>query len=357
MKRSLLIHALVLFCLTSYADNIRWLSTDYDFGTFKEEAGKQSGVVRFINQGKEPTVINRVKVSCGCTATSYTDGEIAPGDTASVEITYDPDRRPGRFEKTVKVYTGLDNRITTIRIHGTVIGKPSSVKEFYPVEAGPLMLATDRIAGGKVKEGSASNIMISAYNRSTDSVSVSGASSSAALDVSSSVKKVAPGDIVTFSFYFNTRKNDSPGIKEIPVKLRMESGGRISEYELLYSINVEPQAMTLSSEELLSAPRLSAETRIIDLGKVSRKRRKISFRIQNVGKSPLEVRRIASNNEALKVLKYPARLAAGKKGVVELEFNPAEFPEAKAYGIDLDIITNDPSAQRSKVRLAAEIVP
>lgn len=358
MKRFLLIQVLVLLGLAVKADDIRWLATDYNFGTFKEEAGKQSGIVRFINMGTAPTVINRVKVSCGCTATSFTEGLIAPGDTASVEITYDPDRRPGRFEKTVKVYTGVDNRITTIRIYGTVIGKPSSVSEFYPVEAGPIMLATDRVAGGNVREGNASNIMMSAYNKSTDSVSVAGISSSAALDVAASVKKVAPGDIVTFSFYFNSRKSDRPGINEIPVNLQMTSSdGTVYNHEVLYSINVEPQAAALSAAELDAAPRFASEVRMIDLGKIEQKKRKVSFKIENKGKSTLEIRRIYSNNEALEVVKYPTRLAAGKKGTVELELNPAKFPEAKAFGIDLDIITNDPTTQRAKVRLAAEIMP
>ena len=100
--------ALLLFCVafSGYSrEGIEWLSTSYDFGTFKEAEGPQTGCVRMVNHGPDETVINRVKSTCGCTVAEYTDGIIAVGDTAEVRFTYDPAGRPGRFSKSIKVYT------------------------------------------------------------------------------------------------------------------------------------------------------------------------------------------------------------------------------------------------------------
>ena len=106
---------------------VTWLSRTYDFGFFREEAGPQQGEVKLINLGPEPTVINRVKSTCGCTVAGFTEGLIEPGDTARVWFTYNPAGRPGRFEKHIKVYMGADNDVTSVTLKGTVIGNASSL--------------------------------------------------------------------------------------------------------------------------------------------------------------------------------------------------------------------------------------
>ena len=56
--------ALLLFCVafSGYSrEGIEWLSTSYDFGTFKEAEGPQTGCVRMVNHGPEETIINRLQ--------------------------------------------------------------------------------------------------------------------------------------------------------------------------------------------------------------------------------------------------------------------------------------------------------
>ena len=137
---------------------LEWLATDYDFGTMKEIAGPKTGSVRFVNRGDKPVVINQVRPSCGCTGADYTEGQIAPGDTATVSFTYNPKGRPGRFEKTVKVYVGEDNERTAIKIRGTVIGAPETLQTSYPVEVGPLRLSQRILTAGDVRYGTARQI-------------------------------------------------------------------------------------------------------------------------------------------------------------------------------------------------------
>ncbi|MDE7495896.1 MAG: DUF1573 domain-containing protein, partial [Muribaculaceae bacterium] len=65
--RSILSGAMMLLATLPSFAQIEWLSTEYDFGTFPEAGGPRSGEVRFINRGKQPTMINNVRLTCGCT--------------------------------------------------------------------------------------------------------------------------------------------------------------------------------------------------------------------------------------------------------------------------------------------------
>ena len=51
----------------------------HNFGTFKEEKGVVSHKFMFTNTGGKPLIINKVKASCGCTATDYTKSPVPPG--------------------------------------------------------------------------------------------------------------------------------------------------------------------------------------------------------------------------------------------------------------------------------------
>ena len=126
---------------------IVWLEKEYDFGLMKEEAGPKTGSVRLVNTGPEEAVITGARPSCGCTGVAYPDDPIAPGDTVKFSFTYNPLGRPGRFEKSIRVYIG-DFDMATIRIRGNVLGTPESLSTLYPVEAGPLRLFEKRMAAG-----------------------------------------------------------------------------------------------------------------------------------------------------------------------------------------------------------------
>jgi hypothetical protein len=59
----------------------------------------------FRNEGTTPITIQRIEVSCGCTATSLAEPTLAPGARSTLEVLYRPDGQTGRQSKTVTVHT------------------------------------------------------------------------------------------------------------------------------------------------------------------------------------------------------------------------------------------------------------
>ncbi|MCM1376967.1 MAG: DUF1573 domain-containing protein [Clostridium sp.] len=227
---------LLIVVAPSYAEyNVKLLNTDYDFGVIKEAAGSATGVVKMVNLGPDATYIRQVRPSCGCTGADFQQGTVAPGDTAWVSFTYNPKRRPGPFLKTVKVYTGDDNRRVDIKIRGTVIGTPESLSETYPIDLGALRLNDSIVFLSNIKLGTTRHLFVNAYNQSTDSLSVVPASPSVALDVDVYPKTIGPGDIATFSFYLNTRdlpESQRNGSLNLRVPIRTKEGEELGYFQV-----------------------------------------------------------------------------------------------------------------------------
>ena len=81
---------------------------------------KQESIVRLINTGSKPLVVQDVVVSCGCTKVKYPTTPIMPGQTGEVVVSYDADKKGG-FHKTVTLYCNAEQSPLRISISGRVV--------------------------------------------------------------------------------------------------------------------------------------------------------------------------------------------------------------------------------------------
>ncbi len=332
---------------------VTWLSKTYDFGFFREEAGPQQGEVKLINLGPEPTVINRVKSTCGCTVAGFTEGLIEPGDTARVWFTYNPAGRPGRFEKHIKVYMGGDNDVTSVTLKGTVIGNASSLAAKYPVEAGPMRLSATTINLGKVTYGRTRHEFISGYNQSTDTLHLAWTDVPAPVSPGVSSETVAPGDLFSMGIYFNSRDEVLTGPLEYEFKLYPEADDRAAYTTIRITADVEPDTSALTEQQLRDAPALSISPDLIDLGDVrpGEKARKVTFRIRNEGKTEAHLSRICiPGSKALKIKQMPRRIAPGAAHDVKAEIIAGELPQGP-FALEIQVVSDDPLHPSRTVRL------
>lgn len=356
MKIKFLTAFILSFCALAASAQLEWSSTDYDFGIIKEADGAKTGSVSFVNRGKEATQVISVRPSCGCTDASFTEGPIAPGDTAVVTFTYDPKRRPGRFEKTVKVYTGANNDLTTIRIRGTVVGTPETLYQAYPVELGRMRISDRSLDAGIVRYGTARHLFLRAVNQSDKTIYPTFTSNVKALSVNAAVDSIPPGETLSVSFYLNTRDLDAPGPLDIPVLIAASREATPDEqFELHFTAQVVPDTQNLTAEEVDNGPRIFLLPDLVDLKTVSSKKKEmeVEFAISNEGRSPLKISRIFANTTAVTPQSYPTVIQAGKKGKARLILNVEELP-AGPHSIHVQIMSNDPLNPVRTLRIALE---
>lgn len=111
-------------------------SADYDFGDIREEAGPVTHTFTFTNNGSEPVVIVSSSVTCGCTTSNFSRRPVKPSAQGTVEVTYDPSDRPGRFDKAVTIFTSEQCEPLRLHIRGNVIPREKSIGELYPIYIG-----------------------------------------------------------------------------------------------------------------------------------------------------------------------------------------------------------------------------
>ena len=353
-KTSLILLIALLTAVCAYAaDGIKWLSTDYDFGSFREVEGKKTGRVQFVNIGSEPTIITRVKPTCGCTVAEFTQGEIAPGDTATVSFTYNPAGRPGMFIKHLRVYTGTNEDISEITIKGKVIGAPETLAADYPVVAGALRLSTDTLNMGHLTEGKSRNEFIHGYNQSSDTLALSYTDVPKALSIGVSSNKITPGDIFTLSVYLNSSTELEPGPNELKFNICSTAGGETSVIPFTVKCFIDKDFSKLSPEEMKNAPVVNIFPTTLELGTVSAddKNLKTEVTILNEGITPLTIRRIYSPQLALKkTTKIPLVIKAGQKKKLEVVLDASNIP-AGLFNIPIEILTDDPIRPNTRFRV------
>ena len=103
--------------------SMNFTKTEHNFGTVKEEMGAISTQFEFTNNGDSPLIIQRVSASCGCTTPSYTREPVLPGKKGVISAEYSTVRRPGTFNKTIRVYSNVPDTVYVLTIKGNVTPK------------------------------------------------------------------------------------------------------------------------------------------------------------------------------------------------------------------------------------------
>lgn len=339
-----LLFILLLFLLlpASVKAEIVWLEKNYDFGVMKEEAGPAKGSARFVNRGKEPVVITGARPSCGCTGVDYSEEPVNPGDTAVINFTYDPKGRPGKFDKSIRVYVGESDSYR-IGITGNVLGTPESLHMFYPYEAGPLFISDTIINAGELNPPYTRNSFIRCYNSSLDSISPVVVCTNPMLTVKSSSNKLGPGDLNVFSIFINPGKIQEIGDIEIPLTIIADSAiDNSPRQEVMFRATVSPDFSNLTPQQVADGPRCYLIPERMDLGYISGKDIKtLTFKIQNQGKEKMNILRLAPKSNAIVVKRIPKTVKAGKMEEVTLSLLVGNIPEGP-FRLPLEVYTDDP---------------
>lgn len=110
------------------APEIMFNEKNYDFGQIQEENGKVTHRFYYTNIGTADLIITSVRTSCGCQTVNYDKTKsVPPGQEGYIDVSYNPSKRPGAFNKSVSVFTNepemnVENPIPhKIYVMGTVI--------------------------------------------------------------------------------------------------------------------------------------------------------------------------------------------------------------------------------------------
>lgn len=353
----------LLLSLSAQAQNgkapsaLKFEEENWNFGTIQESAGNVSHTFVFTNTGKEPLVIERVTTSCGCTTPEYTREPILPGRKGTLKVTYNPEGRPGPFQKTVTVTSGNSQNQNQIHITGSVIGRPRSPQEEFPVEAASGMRFTRQSCGlGYLPRGGTKATTVEYMNDSPTSVilDVAYEKKNPYFTVVFSPQTLPPGGKGLMTLSYDLREADLWG--RLGDEFRIVVNGNKTNTRFSATGIATEDYSAMSQQKLDQAAKAVFSSQYYHFGNIKGGTpRKREFTITNSGSQPLKIQYVKEGPHMSISLKEGTVIAPGQTVPFTASLNtqgiePGRFMENTV------IILNDPQRPMRELRLAATLL-
>jgi hypothetical protein len=357
MKRLLLILPVLAIGMSVLAQPVmKFAVNEHDFGTFKEETGKQSFDFIVSNTGNSPLVIQNVVASCGCTTPGWTKEPIMPGSNGKVSAAYDPSGRPGPFTKTLSVYSNVDPNPVVLTIKGEVIAHEKTIEELFTFPVGPMRFESNHLAFTNVKKTEKKIRVMQMVNTSKRPVKLEFVQLPPYLELKASPETLKPGQKGIVQGEYDALKN--PGAwGNVTDMVKMKMNDTIQETLYYYvSANLVEDFSSLTKEQLEKAPVFLPVTTTVDLGKIQGSTANdVEFKFTNAGKSDLMIRQVRSSCGCTAVQQGPLNqgIKPGQSSSIKATFNSGSYNGKVTKAIF--VYTNDPKNSEVILMLNADV--
>ncbi|MBR6017925.1 MAG: DUF1573 domain-containing protein [Paludibacteraceae bacterium] len=355
---SLLSMVFVAVAMMAQQPKITFEKTEHDFGKINEADGRVTTIFNFRNEGMAPLVLSNVRASCGCTTPNWTREPINPGETGQITVTYNPNGRPGRFQKTITVTSNAEEASVKLYIKGEVIPKPAQpAPDSYPVKMGGLSLKADNVNFGTIKKGQSATKEIEYANKTDKDITVAMLLPGKGVDGQVTLEVVKPNQTGKLVILFDSKQSKLYGPNELPIYLIINGKKQTTnEFRINVKAEVVEDFTKLTTAEKQNAPIIEIQG-AIDFGTVAagKKGLKKSIQFGNNNANPLIIRRIYNANPTLLSCTATGTVKANKKGVLTVALNTIQDGKpmpAGQYSRQITLYTNDP--QRSKVNITVK---
>lgn len=356
MKKLLLLFSMVISGAVIWAQPVMKVSsTEYDFGKFKEEAGKQKYDFVVMNTGDQPLVIQNIVASCGCTTPDWTKGPIPPKGTGKITAVYDPANRPGQFNKTLSVYTNSKPEVMVLVIKGEVIPHEKTMEELFTFPVGPVRFESNHLAFTTVKKNGKKDMSMQVVNTSDKPAKIEFQDVPAHLSLKANPETLKPGQKGVIEGTYDATKNQSWGNVSDMVKLKI-NGDLQSNVYYYVSANLVEDFSGLTPEQLANAPVFTVEASTVDLGKIpGSTANNVEFKFKNTGKSDLIIRNVRASCGCTAVQQgiQGQGIKPGESGSIKATFNSGSYKGKVTKAIY--VYTNDPKNSESVLMLNADV--
>lgn len=355
MKKILSFATLLLITVAAMGQNpvMTFTKTSHDFGKINEADGRVSTVFEFKNEGMTPLVLSNVRASCGCTTPKWTREPVEPGQTGQITVTYNPNGRPGKFNKTITITSNATEPTIRIYIKGEVIPKPAKPVDQYPVKMGALSLKKNSLNFGTMTYGEKKQLEIEYANQTDQPIKVEYLmrDQDSYLKTVITLEEVQPKQ--TGKVQVALVSGECPLYGPVDARIYLMINGKkviSDEYAVNINANIKEDFSNMTVEQKQQAPIVELD-RNIELGTV-KAGKKASFKValKNAGINPLIVRRVVLNDPLVSITQPKSAIKGGHKGEMKIDIKATD--KTSLYQRTATIITNDPENSVIIVKLS-----
>ena len=336
----------------SFAD-IQFEKMDYNFGKIKEEAGPANYNFKFTNTGKIPLIIQGVEASCGCTTPEWSKEPILPGKTGFIKVSYNPDRRPGVFTKSITVNANVQKSPYVLTITGEVIPKALSNEDIYPFDFGKIRLKSGEFSFMKIKDNEIKTDTLHFYNSGTSPVSVKFKIIPPHISIKTVPSVIQPKSKGFFLITFDANKKPSFGYVTNRIYLAF-NGEEKYDHDIKVSAIVEEDFSKLSASDLANAPKIEYNSRTFEFGEIPEgKKVDYTFKIMNKGKKALIIRSVTASCDC--TAGQPASNTVQPGGETDMKVSFDSRGKVGMQNKIITVISNDPGHATTILRVTGTV--
>ena len=334
---------------------LNFANTRHDYGTIKEEAGKQEAVFNFTNTGDSVLVLTRVQSSCGCTAADYTKSPVPPGGKGFVKAVFDPKGYSSRFAKSVTVYSNAKPAVTVLVIEGNVAPREKTVEELFTFAVGPVRLQSNHLAFTTTTKSEKKIRVMPVINTSKEPATVEFEGLPAHLQLKVSPATLKPGEKGIIEGTYDAKLNSSAwGNVNDLVRLKVNGQSQPNIY-LYVSANLVEDFSGLNAQQLASAPVFKLDSNTVNFGKMKQNSSAdVEYFFTNQGKSDLIIRHVKAGCGCTALMPTENVIKPGARGSIKAKFNSGGY-KGQIYK-NIFVYTNDPKNSEVMLMIKGEVL-
>ena len=328
---------------------------EHDFGKFREEDGKQTYDFIVTNVGSDPLVIQNIVASCGCTLPEWTRSPIPAGGKGKITAIYDPKDRPGRFNKTLSVYSNSTPQVVIITIKGEVVPREKTVEELFTFPVGSVRFESNHLAFTNIKKTEKKIRVMQLVNNSATDAKVEFVNLPPHLTVKATPMTLKPGQKGMIEGTYDATKHTGWGNVSDMVKVKVNDIVQENVYYYV-SANLVEDFSSLSKEDMLNAPVFRISSNTFDLGKIKgSSQSEVEFKFKNEGKRDLVIRHIRATCGCTAVQQgnLGVGIKPGESSSIKAAFNSGGYTGKVTKAIY--VYTNDPKNSEIVLMVSAEV--
>lgn len=335
---------------------MKFESDQWDFGAIKEVDGRVSHTFTYTNTGEQPFVIENVSVSCGCTTPTFSRAPVRPGAKGSIEITFDPEGRPGVFTKEIYVTSNNRQNQNVIKIKGKVEPRPRTVEDDYPMMlTSGLRVDNMTTDFSYVPQGETRSMAIRYINTSSKPLTINVHSEPALkyFIVSPSATTVCAGCRGEITLTYDLMNTTVWGMMTQKVFFTIN--------DKRYSVPMTVRAIgtdDFAGVDNQNAPRMKFSSQYFNFADVKCNSNTAVMKdvtLANGGKTPLTIRYVSEKRGVVCTLKAGTIVPAGGSVGFKIGFVPGQFSAGRLFE-GVEIVANDPMRPMRELRISANML-
>jgi hypothetical protein len=333
--------------------SIHFERPSHNFGKVKEEGGLLRHDFLFTNTGGAPLLVTDVRASGGVIVRGWTKSPVMPGESGRVSLEYDPEHKPGKFNRRIILSSNGIPPATDLRLLGEVEPREKTPDELFPGEIGKLRLKSNHMLMGRIARGSEKTDSMQVINLSGEELAISFSH----IPVHISARAVPPllkhGETGFLIVTYDSNQSDEWGMSTHNFRLMIN--GAFPERNMVYvSADIHEDFSLLTGDDRGKAPVITFDSRVFDFGKIRQDQTvEHHFNFTNQGKSDLIIRAVRAGCGCTTSEPQKLRLSPGEASSIRAVFNPAGFRGMQNRAIT--VISNDPASPSLVLRITGEI--